>query len=125
LKKPNHLFFHKHNIKILWSIPFLVSVVDWKLALTAFWLVTFIGTSQDNLVNVYGHIKGWVGYRNFNTKDNSQNNFFLGYFAWGQGWHNNHHHAPASYDFGSGVSGKWWEFDPCRIFLPFLGKSQN
>jgi stearoyl-CoA desaturase (delta-9 desaturase) len=50
----------------------------------------------------------------------SQNNFVLGYLGWGQGWHNNHHHDPKSYDFGTNISGKWWEFDPCRIFLPFL-----
>jgi len=120
LRKPNHIWFHNHSLTILWVVPAIVAMFDWKLALTAFWLVTMIGTTQDNLVNVFGHIKGYIGYRNFETKDNSQNNFLLGYFAWGQGWHNNHHYAPAAYDFGSGVSGKWWEYDPCRIFLPLL-----
>jgi len=120
LRKPNHVFFHKHSIKILWTVPALVAIFDWKLALTTFWLVTLIGSTQDNLVNVFGHIKGWFSYRNFETRDQSQNNPFLGYLAWGQGWHNNHHQAPASFDFGNGVSGKWWEYDPCRIFTPFL-----
>jgi len=120
LRKKNHVFFHKHNIKILWSVPLLVAIFDWKLALTAFWLVTLIGSTQDNLVNVFGHMKGWFGYRNFDTRDNSQNNIILGYLAWGQGWHNNHHAHPGSYDFGSGTSGKWWEWDPARIFKPFL-----
>lgn len=120
LRKPNHVWFHKNHLKILWITPLAVAFVDWKLALTAFWLVTMIGSLQDNLVNVYGHVKGLVGYRNFETRDNSQNNPILGYFAWGQGWHNNHHYAPASFDFGSGVSGKWWEYDPCRIFKILL-----
>jgi len=120
LKKSNHVFFQKHSIKILWGVPILVSLFDWKLALTAFWLVTLIGSTQDNLVNVFGHLKGWLGYRNFETTDNSQNNLLLAYTTWGQGWHNNHHYAPASFDFGSGVSGKWWEYDPARLFKLFL-----
>lgn len=120
LKKPNHVWFHKNSLRILWGVPLLVALVDWKLALTGFWLVTMIGSTQDNLVNVFGHSKGIIGYRNFDTRDNSHNNLFLGYFAWGQGWHNNHHHKAGSFDFGSGVSGKWWEWDPSRIFTFFL-----
>jgi stearoyl-CoA desaturase (delta-9 desaturase) len=100
-------------------------MIDWKLALTAFWLVTMIGSLQDNLVNVFGHYKGLIGYRNFNTTDNSQNNMIFGYLAWGQGWHNNHHHAPSSYDFGKSVSNKWWEWDPCSIFKPFLQQGRD
>lgn len=116
LKKPNHVFFHKNNIKILWLIPLFVAFFDWKLALTGFWLVTLIGSTQDNLVNVFGHSKACIGYRNFDTKDASHNNFLLGYLAWGQGWHNNHHYDPKSFDFGSSISKKWYEFDPARFF---------
>jgi stearoyl-CoA desaturase (delta-9 desaturase) len=124
LRKPNHLWFHKHQLKVLWGVPLLVAIFNWQLALTAFCLVSFIGVMQDNLVNVFGHLKGAIGYRNFETKDNSQNNLILGYLAWGQGWHNNHHHDPKSYDFGKGVSSKWWELDPSNIFLPFLNRDQ-
>lgn len=120
IRKKNHLFFDRHHRKILWGVPLLVALIDWKLSLTGFCLVTFIGSIQDNLVNVYGHVKGVFGYRNFETKDQSQNNLLLGYFAWGQGWHNNHHYSPADFDFGKGISGKWWEWDPCKIFLPLL-----
>jgi stearoyl-CoA desaturase (delta-9 desaturase) len=120
LRKPNHVWFHKHHLKILWLVPITIALIDWQLALCGFWLVTMIGVLQDNTINVLGHLKAGIGYRNFDTDDNSQNNIILGYLGWGQGWHNNHHHAPASYDFGSGVSGRWWEWDPCRIFLPLL-----
>ena len=64
LRKSNHVFFHKHSIKLLWGVPALVAVFDWRLALTAFWLVTLIGSTQDNLVNVFGHVKGLFSYRN-------------------------------------------------------------
>lgn len=120
LKKENHKWFHKHYLKILWGIPLVIALINWKFSLTAFCLVTFIGSMQDNLVNIYGHSKSLFGYRNFETKDNSHNNYILGYLAWGQGWHNNHHYKPSSFDFGKGISGKWWEFDMCRIFLPLL-----
>lgn len=120
LKKPNHVWFQKHHTAILWLVPLFVALFDWKLALTGFWLVTMIGSIQDNTVNVFGHWKTNISYRNFETTDNSQNNPILGYLAWGQGWHNNHHYDPKSYDFGYGVSGKWWEFDPCIIFKKLL-----
>jgi stearoyl-CoA desaturase (delta-9 desaturase) len=120
LRKPNHIWFHKNYLKLLWGVPLLVSLIDWKFSLTAFCLVTFIGSIQDNLVNVFGHFKGYLGYRNFDTADNSQNNLVLGYFAWGQGWHNNHHYNPKSFDFGTTISGKWWEWDPANIFKYFL-----
>lgn len=120
LKKPNHIWFHKNYLFILWGVPALVSLFDWKLSLTSFCLVTMIGSVQDNLVNVFGHCKGIIGYRNFNTQENSQNNLILGYLAWGQGWHNNHHYDPKSFDFGKSISNKWWEYDPCNIFKPFL-----
>jgi stearoyl-CoA desaturase (delta-9 desaturase) len=120
LRKSNHVWFHKHYLKILWGVPLLICFINWQLAFTCFFMVTFIGMTQDNLVNVLGHKKAFLGYRNFNTNDNSQNNIPLAYLTWGQGWHNNHHKSPGSYDFGSGVSGKWWEFDMCKLFLLFI-----
>lgn len=120
LRKPNHIWFHQHYLKVLWGVPLLVCLFDWRLAFTSFFLITGYGLLQDNMINVFGHIKAGIGYRNFDTNDNSHNNIIMGLLTWGQGWHNNHHYAPGNYDFGSGTSGKWWEFDPCRLFLFLL-----
>jgi stearoyl-CoA desaturase (delta-9 desaturase) len=120
LRKENHLWFHQHQMKILWLVPLIIALFDWKLSLTLCCLPTGITLLQDNFVNVFGHKKAFIGYRHFDLPDNSHNNFILGYLGWGQGWHNNHHNDPKSFDFGSTVSGKWWELDPCRLFLPFL-----
>jgi len=126
MRKSNHVWFFNNYMKILWGVPLLLCLIDWKLAFTGFFLVTgFFGVIQDNLINVFGHQKMLVGYRNFKTDDNSHNNPIMGLITWGQGWHNNHHHAPGNYDFGKGTSGKWWEFDPCILFLPFVGKGKN
>lgn len=124
LRKKNHIFFHKHYMKILWLVPLAFALINWQFALAAFFLPTGLCLLQDNLVNVFGHKRGLIGYRNFETNDNSQNNVLLGWFGWGQGWHNNHHFDMKPFNLGSGISGKWWEFDPCVIFLPFLGKGK-
>jgi stearoyl-CoA desaturase (delta-9 desaturase) len=55
-------------------------------------------------VNSLSHI---MGYRNYNTSDNSRNNWIVGLFAVGEGWHNNHHADPAS----ASVWHRWWEVD--------------
>jgi stearoyl-CoA desaturase (delta-9 desaturase) len=120
LRKKNHIWFHENQMKILWGVPILVALLDWKLSLAMFCLPTALTLLQDNLTNIWGHRKALIGYRNFETSDLSHNNLILGYLGWGQGWHNNHHHDPKSFDFGSAVSGKWWEFDPCRLFKVFL-----
>lgn len=122
LRKPNFVFFHRHYMKIIWLVPLLVALVDWHLAFAAFFIPGGIALLQDNGVNVYGHTPTFFTYRNFDTNDRSVNNVWFGLLGWGQGWHNNHHRYPGNFDFGSGTSGKWWEFDPCRIFLPILGR---
>jgi stearoyl-CoA desaturase (delta-9 desaturase) len=116
LRRPNHLWFHKHQLKILWLTPLLVAVLNWKLALTACVLPTGIALLMDNLVNIVGHRKLLIGYRNFETQDQSQNNLLFGYLSWGQGFHNSHHAHPATFDFGD----RWYEFDPCRLWRWFL-----
>jgi len=124
LRKPNHVWFHEHCLQILWIVPILVALIDWKLALAGLILPAGLSLLQDNFVNVYGHQKAIIGYRTYDTDDNSHNNVLLGWFGWGQGWHNNHHYNMNSFNLGSGISGKWWEFDPCILFLPFLGKAR-
>lgn len=124
LRKPHFVWFHRHYMKIVWLVPLLVFAFDWRLAFAAFWIPGAIALIQDNGVNVYGHVPTVISYRNFPTGDHSVNNPWFGYLGWGQGWHNNHHHRPGAYDFGSGVSGRWWEWDPCRIFLPVLGPAR-
>ncbi len=55
-------------------------------------------------VNSASHI--W-GYRNYETTDESRNNWWVAIIAYGEGWHNNHHAYPRMAPHGH----KWWEFD--------------
>lgn len=55
-------------------------------------------------VNSLTHL---FGYRSYDTGEDSRNNWFVALVANGEGWHNNHHHDPAS----ASVQHRWWEFD--------------
>jgi stearoyl-CoA desaturase (delta-9 desaturase) len=61
-------------------------------------------------VNSVTHL--W-GYRNYQTDEDSRNNFFIGLLAHGEGWHNNHHADPRSARHGH----KWWEFDTTYLTI--------
>ncbi len=47
------------------------------------------------------------GNREFETKDQSRNEWIVGLLAFGEGWHNNHHAFPRSAFHGL----HWWQFD--------------
>ena len=57
------------------------------------------------LVNSAAHM--W-GYRNYETTDESRNNWLVALITFGEGWHNNHHAFPRMARQGH----KWWELDP-------------
>jgi fatty-acid desaturase len=73
---------------------------------------------QENLVDLFCHVRGWWGYRNYETKDHSVNICPFGYISWGQGWHNNHHWDASNYNFGK----RWWEFDPGAALVRMIKK---
>jgi stearoyl-CoA desaturase (delta-9 desaturase) len=64
-------------------------------------VVLFHGTCT---INSLSHM---FGTRRFETTDKSRNNALLAIVTLGEGWHNNHHHYPASTRQGF----KWWEYD--------------
>jgi stearoyl-CoA desaturase (delta-9 desaturase) len=47
------------------------------------------------------------GYRNFETHDDSRNNWLIGVLSNGEGWHNNHHAEPRAAAHGH----RWFELD--------------
>ena len=56
-------------------------------------------------VNSVTHL---VGYRTYETNDDSRNSWMVAIVTLGEGWHNNHHADPAS----ATVQHRWWELDP-------------
>jgi fatty-acid desaturase len=92
---------------LLWwigGLPFLVWGVFVRTVLV--WHITWA-------VNSVAH--RW-GYRNYNTRDDSRNNFWVALLSFGEGWHNNHHAFPQSARHGL----RRWEIDPAYLFIRLL-----
>jgi stearoyl-CoA desaturase (delta-9 desaturase) len=65
-----------------------------------------------------------LGYRNFDTKEESRNNWWVALISWGEGWHNNHHAFQRSASFGL----RWFEFDITYVTikaLSYIGLTRN
>ncbi|MEM9646251.1 MAG: acyl-CoA desaturase [Planctomycetota bacterium] len=65
------------------------------------------------MVNSASHM--W-GYKNYDTTDDSRNNWLVAIIAYGEGWHNNHHAYPRMAKHGH----KWWEFDITWMAISLL-----
>ena len=57
------------------------------------------------------------GYRNYETRDNSRNNWLAAIVSNGDGWHNNHHAVPRAADHGQ----RWFEFDLAYLTIRCFG----
>ncbi|WP_153557773.1 acyl-CoA desaturase [Roseimaritima sediminicola] len=67
------------------------------------------------MVNSLSHM--W-GYRNYDTTDDSRNNWLVAIVAYGEGWHNNHHAYPRMAKHGH----RWWEIDVTWMAICTLKK---
>jgi fatty-acid desaturase len=115
LKSPFQLWLHKNYVLIFWT-PFLtLALFNLQLALCVFIYPALASIHQENLINSFCHSKKF-GYRNYATNDLSTNNWLLGTFLWGAGFHNNHHHDPKQFNFGK----RWFEFDACGYLVPAI-----
>jgi stearoyl-CoA desaturase (delta-9 desaturase) len=81
------------------AAQFGASLVVWGVFVrtVAVWHITW---SVNSLAHVFG-------YRNYDTSDDSRNNWFVALIAVGEGWHNNHHADARSARHGH----RWFEID--------------
>ena len=56
------------------------------------------------------------GYRNYDTRDESKNLWWVAILSYGEGWHNNHHAHPSLAPAGH----RWWEIDMTWWAIKFL-----
>lgn len=94
-------FWHKNyfGILILWAI-LLYSAFGFNALYFVFVLPMTFTIFISNSLNWYGHKKSLISYRNYELKDQSQNNWPMSIIGFGEGWHNNHHKYPGSANFG-------------------------
>lgn len=99
------------------AFAFGQSPIEW-----VFWLWA-IPAGMTNLVLRFvlwaQHIE-WIGYRNYDTKDKSNNWWFISLIAAGEGWHNNHHQDQRN----PNMRHKWWEIDPGFWIIKLIRKKK-
>jgi fatty-acid desaturase len=116
LRNQFQLYLHKNYFTIHLFIFLVLGLYDPMLLLCAYLAPAAILWNAGSFINTITHLHG---YKNFETKDNSRCNLFLGYFVFGEGWHNNHHADIANPNFKV----KWWEFDLGFTLIKLLRKN--
>lgn len=105
----------------LWMLPYLThaavglvlfAVSGSALLGAAYFLGMMSHPVQGGLVNAFGHA---VGSRNFATPDNARNNHLVSWLVLGEGYQNNHHHAPRSARFSYRATEVDVGYAACRV----------
>ena len=78
-----------------------------------FFISTVVCYHGTYTINSLCHV---FGRQRYDTGDDSRNNWLLALITLGEGWHNNHHHYPASTRQGF----YWWEVDVTYYLLRAL-----
>lgn len=106
LRSPFHVFLHKYYFLIIAALIAVLAAINPMLCASLYLAPVALVYTIGGAVNSFNH-SDIIGYRNYETKDNSKNIWLLGYLMWGEGWHNNHHAQPMN----PYTNHKWWEFD--------------
>lgn len=115
-KDPIFLNFSKYFVPINLAFCLILILLNWKILAYGYLTGYFLEHIRFGLVNYGCHKKSVGSYRNFDTPDESYNNWILGILSLGFAWHNNHHQYPARLS----TQIKWWEFDLEEKFSKFL-----
>ncbi len=116
------MFFHRTYplwIVLSFAIPFLLG--GWTGLLWGGLVRVFLTHHVTWSVNSICHT---FGRRDFDTHDQSRNQWVVGLLALGEGWHNNHHAFPRSAFHGL----RWWQIDVSAYLimaLERLGLARN
>lgn len=113
LRDKFQMFLVNHYFKVNMAYVALLLLISPKLVLTMYLFPGAITALLTSLGTVMTH---WpIGYQNHDTKDKSTNHWFLMWFGFGEGLHNNHHAHPTRCNYAE----KAGEFDigyfVCRL----------
>ncbi|MEM7681266.1 MAG: fatty acid desaturase [Planctomycetota bacterium] len=92
------------------GVQFGLSLLVWGVLVrtVAVWHITW---SVNSLTHLFG-------YRNYDCKDHSTNNWLVALLTVGEGWHNNHHQDQGS----ASNQHRWWELDLSYYEIKLLEK---
>ncbi len=99
-----------HSVPPVTLAVLLFLLGGWNWLIWGFFISTVMLWHGTFLVNSLAHVFGRVRYA---TSDGSRNSLLIAVFTMGEGWHNNHHHYPASVRQGF----FWWEIDVTYYLL--------
>jgi stearoyl-CoA desaturase (delta-9 desaturase) len=110
-----HLSINRYYMLLILVWVLFLSLISIEAAYFAYIVPVTITQYMHNSFIYFGH-------KNNHTtpydRDDSKNQWFYGYFLWGEGWHKNHHkNARANY-FGS----NWWQLDLAGAFIKLVKK---
>jgi fatty-acid desaturase len=127
-RDPVHRFFQRfHFVFPILAAIGLYFAGEWWGEVGLSWVVwgiflrTIFVMHTTWLVNSAAHM--W-GYKNFETKDDSRNLWWVAALTFGEGWHNNHHAHQRSARHGL----RWWEIDVSYMVirgLSFFGLAKH
>jgi len=102
---PELRFLERYNAVAPWVLGGVALVIGgWSGLVFGFFGSTVLLWHATFTINSLSHT---FGTRRYATGDTSRNNVVLAVLTLGEGWHNNHHHYPASARQGF----YWWEID--------------
>lgn len=119
IRDPVISFVHKYYMPLYWGSNILIILIFgfnfWLWFAIVPSIIAFHSYSITNSLNHYRSL----GYRNYETKDNSTNVVWLWPLVLGECWHNNHHGDAKHYHFGGR---RWWEIDPAGAVIRMIKK---
>jgi len=120
LRDKFYMTLENNIIKLWWTVFVLFAVIDIRLALYGMGLAGLMCYVFSSWTNAAGHS---VGYRRFETSDNSRNIPVWSWICWqGSGaLQNNHHAHPGRFH----DSWAWHEFDIGRWIIPLIATQIN
>jgi stearoyl-CoA desaturase (delta-9 desaturase) len=100
------ILWHLMAAAVLFGIGYASSgtFMAWSLVVWGMFVRLVFVLHSTWFVNSASHM--W-GYRNYDTTDDSRNNWWVALITYGEGWHNNHHAYPRMARHGH----RWWEVD--------------
>ena len=87
----------------------------WQMLVWGYFISTVVLAHVTFSINSLAHV---FGKREYETGDDSRNNFLLAILTLGEGWHNNHHCYPRSVKQGF----KWWQIDISFYLIKLMEK---
>lgn len=113
-----HIFIHEYYLAVLIAWGLLIYAVSGLNGLVFLFVGPIVMQIWISVLSNFANHQESIGYRNFDTKEDSNNCWWLALLTWGEGWHNNHHRHPHRSTFAV----KWWEIDVTGLVVSLVRK---